>query len=63
MTHQNEPQIGLRIVFGLVVLFAAFGVLILVPGISSTSRTAIAVLFSVLVPHAFLYFFEVRRRA
>jgi hypothetical protein len=61
-TGSPNPQFGLRIVLGLVLLFAARDVLALFPTVPDRARQAIIMLVAVTLPALLLYFFEIRRR-
>ena len=62
MARDVNPQFGLRIVLGFVLLLAIRDVLSQFPPVSGITREIITGVVAVGLPALFLHFFEVRRR-
>ncbi len=60
---RSNPQFGLRIALGLILLLAAREVLSLFPPVSDIAHQIIIGAVGVGLPAVFLHFFEIRRRA
>jgi hypothetical protein len=62
MAKEVNPQFGLRIALGLVLLLAIRDVLSRIPPVSDITREIVIGVVAVGLPAVFLHFFEVRRR-